>query len=196
MYKPISEVGELKFNSCEGCAHNCCTPQGGFSLAPLILEDFIEVYERFPIVFAYVNQVFKCVIILNNGEKDCIYFDDKKRLCTIYENRPPACNMYPISPLFDDICVDTSCHAVGDIGDFLCNKDGFSNSFYHKRVEGFYPKLRNTQKFLNQIRYTTTQVKTIVGIDLFKLADDAEYDEEFQPFVDMHAKSLQFLDNY
>lgn len=196
MYKMIAEVGELKFDNCDGCEKNCCTPQGGFSLAPLILDDFEEVYERFPILFAYVNQVFKVVIILNNGKSDCIYFDRSKMLCGIYDNRPPACIMYPISPLFDDICVDTSCKAVGKEGSFLCNKDGFSKNFHHKRVDGFLEKLKYTQKFLNQTRFNIKKVTNIMDIDLYKFDGKGEIDEEFDKYIDIHLSSLSNLDNY
>jgi Fe-S-cluster containining protein len=196
MYKLIKEVGALKFGNCDGCQKNCCTPNGGFSLAPLILDDFSEVYEKFPILFAYVGQVFKVVIILNNGKDNCIYFNNDTKLCSIYDSRPPACIMYPISPLFDDICVDVSCKAVGQEGDFLCDKDGFSKTFYHKRVDDFYLKLRRTQKFLNQLRFNVEKVTTVVGIDLFKYDNKGEYDEEFQEYINMHHKSLNNVKNY
>ena len=62
MYKKITEV-DLKFSTCDGCPSNCCTGSHGFALAPLILEDFKETYERFPILFANVDQVFKAVFI-------------------------------------------------------------------------------------------------------------------------------------
>ena len=30
---------------------------------------------------------------LNDGTGTCIYFDKRKRLCSIYENRPEKCNI-------------------------------------------------------------------------------------------------------
>jgi len=196
LYKLIKEVGELKFSNCEGCTKNCCTPQGGFSLAPLILNDFEEVFERFPILFAQIGQVFKVVMILNNGRENCIYFNNDAKLCTIYDNRPPACVMYPISPLFDDICVDTSCKAVGSEGEFLSNADGFSKNFYHKRVDDFYEKLRHTQKFLNQIRFNTAHIMKVAGVDLYKINNKDEVDGQFAKYVDMHFSSLDNIKNY
>ena len=199
MYKTLKDVGQLrlKFNSCEGCKKNCCTAQGGFSLAPLILDDYVEVYERFPILFAQVGQMFKSVIILNNGEDDCIYFDAKTKLCTIYEHRPPACVMYPISPLFDEICVDTSCHAVSEReGEFLCDSQSFSKKFHHKRIDNFYEKLRYTQKFLNQIRFNTIKKITILGINLYQFDGQCAIDSEFEPYINMHFDSLKHIQNY
>jgi Fe-S-cluster containining protein len=197
MHKLISKAGELKFSNCDGCEKNCCTANGNFSLAPLILNDFEEVYTKFPILFAYMGQTFKCVMLINNGKDDCIYFDKNSKKCTIYEKRPPACILYPISPLFDDICVDVDCKAVGYEGEFLCNKDGFSKNFYHPRMDNFYKKLQNTQKFLNQVRFETKKNINLLGIDLFELNDDIpDLDDEFKIFIKMHKESLSLLSNY
>lgn len=190
MYKKITDV-DLKFSTCDGCPSNCCTGSHGFALAPLILEDFKETYERFPILFANVDQVFKAVFILHNEKEDCRFLGEDNS-CGIYEHRPAPCIMYPISPLFDEIVVDTNCHGVGDEGEFLCNSSGFSNKFYHKRIDGFYDKLQNTQKFLNIVRFDTEYVVTIDGIELFKYV--GEDLKEYQEFIDMHNSSLHLVD--
>ena len=190
MYKKITEV-DLKFSTCDDCPRNCCTAKHGFTLAPLILEDFVDTYERFPILFASVNQVFKAVFILHNEDEDCRFLG-KNDACEIYENRPAPCIMYPISPLFDEIVVDTDCHGVGNEGEFLCNSSGFSDKFYHKRIDGFYDKLSNTQKFLNKVRFDTEYVITIEGIELFKYAGEELY--EYKEFLDMHKSSLKLVD--
>lgn len=189
MFKNIKEV-DLKFNSCQGCQNSCCSSTK-FSLAPLILNDFEEVYKNFAIVFGYIGGELKAFIILNDGKNACLHLDSNG-MCKIYQDRAPACRMYPISPFFDEVFVDTSCHGVNEeIGEFLCSKDGYSEKFYHRRIENFLSKYQITKEFLEIIEPTLTEIGEIATVKLFK-SDMLVQDN---PHLNMHRESLKFL-NY
>lgn len=155
-----------------------------FKLIPLILDDFIEVYENFKIYFAKIEELFTPVMQLAEVDSGCKYF--KNSICTIYEKRPPGCRLYPISPYFDDILVDLSCKAVGNQGMFLASKDKISSNFYHKRLENFNNKREETMKFIESIKDDLILEKILSNIELYicnKKIDDI--------YIKMHQKSLE-----
>jgi Fe-S-cluster containining protein len=187
MFKNIVEAGELFFNDCSSCENNCCAT-GRISLAPLVINDFEEVYEYFPILFGEIDNTLKAFMMINDGASDCRYLQDGK--CTIYDSRPPACKMYPISPFYGDVYVDVDCHAVGDKGDFLCSSDNVSTTFYHKRLVDFPTKLAFTDNFLKTISLKlefVTKIKN-TDIELFKYVGNAK-----NQHIEMHLKSLDKL---
>lgn len=80
-------------NPCIGCGE-CCS--GYFEYIPVekeelndILSDFTEKYDDFIFAMKKVNN-------------SCIAFDDIKKCCTIYENRPNACRSFEIG---NDFCL-------------------------------------------------------------------------------------------
>eukprot|EP01029_Cantina_marsupialis_P018837 TRINITY_DN435_c0_g1_i1.p1 TRINITY_DN435_c0_g1~~TRINITY_DN435_c0_g1_i1.p1 ORF type:complete len:122 (+),score=1.66 TRINITY_DN435_c0_g1_i1:35-367(+) len=104
MFVDIKKIDTQYFSTCENCKTDCCSfPK--VSLAPLILEDFEYVYEKFLIQFAYINKELRVLMVINRGEGSCAYFKDS--MCSIYEKRPPACRMFPISPYFKEISKKT-----------------------------------------------------------------------------------------
>jgi len=189
MYKNINEFEQLFFSNCDGCEQMCCTGSK-FSLAPLVLEDFERVYKYFPILFGTVNDEFKAFIPLNNGKESCPYLDSNLK-CSIYESRPPACRLYPISPYFDQLFVDTSCKAVGFEGDFLVSPKYLSNSFYDKRLENFVPKLEETKDFLELIKNDLEHIVTIHDIKLYKYNANLNNTP-----IQLHLQSLSNLDKF
>ena len=56
----------------------------------------------------------------------------------------------------------------------------------------FMINYKNTQKFLNIVRFDTEYVVTIDGIELFKYV--GEDLKEYQEFIDMHNSSLHLVD--
>ena len=179
----IKDIDSIYFDSCSGCLENCCSGKN-FKLIPLILDDFIEVYENFKIYFAKIEEFFTPVMQLAEVDSGCKYF--KNSICTIYEKRPPGCRLYPISPYFDDILVDLSCKAVGNQGMFLASKDKISSNFYHKRLENFNKKRVETINFTQSLKDDLILEKTLSNIELYiynKKIDNI--------YIKMHQKSLE-----
>ncbi len=181
MYVNIKNLELIHFNSCKDCVE-CCKSK---YLAPLVLEDFEKVYNYFPILIAKLD-VFKPVMLLSNGV--CPYLKDDK--CSIYENRPPACKIYPYSPWYDDILLDISCKGIGIKGELLpLSKEEFYKSpFFDERVDNISEKLKNSLKWLEgkEVEY----IGSLENISLYKLKDISDY------FDSLHFKSLKFLRNY
>ena len=183
MYVNIKDMNLLRFKGCDNCTTNCCDGSR-ISLSPLILDDFYEVYENFAIGFAKIETDIKPVVILNDGKSSCKYNINNK--CTIYDIRPPACKMYPISPYIDgNIYVDVSCEAVGMSGEFLCDSNGFSDAFYHKRVQNITHKLRLTFEWTQKISDNLVPLVKIKDIMIFKYNGDIN-----DQYIQMHQKSL------
>jgi Fe-S-cluster containining protein len=181
----IKEIDTICFDSCSGCLENCCSGRN-FKFIPLILDDFIEVYEYFKIYFAKVEDSFTPVMQLAEENSGCKYFKDS--ICTIYEKRPPGCRLYPISPYYDDILIDLSCKAVGDSGEFLASKDRISSNFYHKRLENFNKKREKTINFVDSIKDDLVLEKVISNIELYiynKKLDNI--------YIQLHQSSLSSL---
>jgi uncharacterized protein len=88
--------GGLRFQ-CTGCG-DCCTGEPGYVwinkaeiqamsvLLRISMEDFQKRYVR-------LIGVRKSLIELANG--DCIFFDNDRRCCQIYEARPRQCRTWP-----------------------------------------------------------------------------------------------------
>jgi Fe-S-cluster containining protein len=189
MFVNIKDVNTVYYDSCEGCQYNCCSyPR--VLIAPLILDDFIEAYKNFAIMFCYIDYELKAQMVINQGES-CKYLVDYK--CTIYEERPPVCRMFPISPYFDEFFINTTCTALttdeSNSGVWICKDGKFNDVFYHKRVENFVEKLNKTKEFLRSIEYDLKKVKTIKGID-FYVYDGKNLDNEY---IKLHLESQKHL---
>lgn len=182
MFKPPLKDKTYFFSGCNGCVECCKYP-----FIPLVLDDFKFVYEYFPIVFAYINKELRVLILLSDGEK-CRYLKDG--ICSIYENRPPSCKMYPISPFFGSLLLDYSCPSVGDMGTFLIRNGEVGESNYHERVDNFEEKLAATSEFLVHAEPNLKNIGSFKNIQLFVLGGDLD---EYAEFVDMHRRSLRFL---
>jgi len=183
MFVPVHTVGNVYFTGCTTCTNRCC--EGGkFSLAPLILEDFERVYKNFEIFFGFVDGNLKALMVLNRGRTDvCKYLENG--VCTIYENRPPACKLYPLSPYYDEIYVDSSCDGVSSSGEFLVSTDKINQNFKDERLENFSLKLKNTNDWLEKIKDDLEYVDVVMGIKLLKyrgLLDDR--------YIMMHLNSM------
>jgi len=179
----IKDIESIYFDSCSGCLENCCSGKN-FKFIPLILDDFIEVYENFKIYFAKIEGSFTPIMQLAEVDSGCKYFKDS--ICTIYDKRPPGCRLYPISPYFDDILVDLSCKAVGNQGIFLASKDKISSNFYHKRLENFNKKREETIKFIESIKDCLILEKVVLNIELYICNRNID-----NIYIKMHQKSLE-----
>jgi hypothetical protein len=178
MYADIKHLELLKFKGCDNCYECCKKP-----MAPLILNDFEKVYKYFPILIAKLD-FFKPVMLLSN-EISCPYLRNGK--CTIYENRPPACKIYPFSPWYDSILLDIGCKGVGTYGNPLpLNEREFKNSeFYEERFENITEKITKTSNWIKN--QTLKPFKTLHGIELFTLD---RYENAFAELMKLSHKNL------
>jgi Fe-S-cluster containining protein len=93
--KPWYHQG-LKFK-CSECG-DCCTGAPGFvwvnneEIAALALRLQMEV-AAFEEQYVRKVGVRKSLVEYENG--DCVFFDGKKRNCTVYEDRPRQCRTWP-----------------------------------------------------------------------------------------------------
>jgi len=187
IYKSLNSINEVHFSSCEGCQTPCCDGQKFFFI-PLILEDFVEVYKNFAIVFAYIDGELRVLMVLSKDAKPCSYFVESK--CSIYDERPPGCKLYPFTPFFDDVLIDTSCPAINEKGegDFFASKESINSSFYHKRLENFNAKRLKTKAYLQELEKSMQKVGNVNGVDIYKYVGVKSDD-----FIQMHQLSLKFL---
>jgi len=184
IYKSLTKIEKMHFSSCEGCETPCCDGKR-FYFIPLILEDFIEVYKNFAIVFAQINDEWRMLMLLSKDEKGCCYFVDSK--CSIYDERPPGCHLYPLTPFYDDVLVDTSCPAINEKseGEFFDSQQGINSNFYHHRLENFNEKREKSNSYLQDIVADMQSIGEVNGIEVFKYSGSRE-----DTFISMHKESL------
>lgn len=185
-YTSITQIKDTKFSSCEGCESHCCDGSR-FHFTPLILDDFVDVYKNFPIVFGYIGDELRALMKLSSSPQGCQYFLENK--CSIYEERPPACRLYPITPFYEDILVDTSCHGVGEVGEILTKGSSISNNFYHKRLENFEHKRLKTVHFLKELEDHLKPIGSYQGVEMFK----ANIQDNEKEYLKYHHLSLEHL---
>ena len=180
------------FHGCSTCQGFCCDGAHGFSLAPLVLEDFEAVYRDFPIVFSFLEDTLGVFVLLNDGENTCRYLDHKR--CSIYDARPPACRLYPVSPYFEHLLVDTKCPSLSRTqGRLLCKNGVLESAFYTKRLEKFVAKKEETRLFLEGIndRNDFEYVGKIADTPLYVYKPTSQ-----NRYLSMHLESLTLLTSY
>lgn len=180
---------DLHFEGCSTCEGHCCNGLKGFAASPLILEDFEEVYNHFPIVFSMKEQKLVAYVLLNDGKNYCKYYINQQ--CSIYLQRPPACKLYPVSPYFEHIFIDTACPSVNQkSGYVLCNDGKLNSAFATKRLENFVEKLQMTRTFLESINHFDhfDHIGDIFGLSLFKYNQPSD-----NKYIQMHQASLEHL---
>lgn len=184
-YRSISQIQELYFSHCNGCMNSCCDGSR-FSFSPLILNDFEEVYEHFPILFGKITEEWRILIaIAQNGS--CRYYQEHQ--CTIYDKRPPGCRIYPLTPYYEDILVDTACHAVNICnGVFLANINQVNSDFYHERLENFENKRRKTVEYIQELNGEFELLGVINGLEIYAYSGERE-----DQYITMHRESLRWL---
>jgi Fe-S-cluster containining protein len=187
--------GDFTFDGCSGCRANCCNGEMGFAASPLILEDFKAVYEHFPILFGLNDSRLGAYVLLNDGTSHCRYYDNEQNGCTIYENRTPACRLYPVSPYFENIMIDTECPAVKEEGGTVLCRDGkLESEFYTDRLTDFPEKLAATEKYLHTLLTVPenfTPIGAVSGLPLF-----IHKDVPGDLFLEMHRFSLSQIVHY
>lgn len=99
----------LKFNQemCQTCRGSCCSLPVELNFADLIRLGVVDAFEaeeprrkiakrlkKDGIISHYHNKSdIYTLTQLSNG--DCLYLDQKSRLCTVYDRRPQTCRNHP-----------------------------------------------------------------------------------------------------
>jgi Fe-S-cluster containining protein len=180
---------DFYFKGCSSCDGDCCNGAKGFALSPLILEDFEDVYKNFAIVFATIDKQLRAFVVLNDGKTHCRYY--KENRCSIYEDRTPACRLYPVSPYFEHILVDTECPSINlDFGTRVSNDAKLEDAFYTNRLDDFSTKLKNSFSFYKSINDIANfeKVGNILGMDILKYTK-----QNNNRYIQMHKQSLHHL---
>ncbi len=184
---------DFTFSSCSICDAMCCDGKRGTTFSQLILKDFKEVYENFPIVFLFGDLGFlKPVVLLTNGMEYCRYLKDSQ--CSIYKKRPSVCRIYPLSSHFiNTTFIDTSCPAVNDKGEFIIRNGLVEEKFMHTSLDNYLDKYikmhEHFEKFNNR---DNLEILTTIGTNSFY-----KFKEDFgDEYIKIHLSSLKNFDSY
>jgi Fe-S-cluster containining protein len=179
------------FSSCEGCPARCCDGKEGSIFSELILEDFEQVAKNFPIVFTFGELGFlKANVLLSNGKDFCPYNINYK--CTIYDERPAVCGIYPLSQNVDNkVYIDDLCPALNsDIGIKIVDSGVVSKNFFHKKLDNYQDKFIDTHTYLQQFNQKCNfkQIGTINNICFYEFIEDSN-----DRFIQLHIQSMKNL---
>ena len=178
----------FSFSSCEGCPARCCDGREGTVFSQLILEDFEIVSKNFPILFTFGEMGYlKAVILFSDGTSFCPYIKDHK--CTIYDERPSICRVYPLSPNIDNkIYIDDSCPAVENNNyNKIIDFGKITKPFEYPTLTSYQDKYIETHLQLEQIndKNNFEQVISVNNITFYKYIGT-----ERNQYINYHIDSL------
>ncbi|RXJ99110.1 zinc/iron-chelating domain-containing protein [Arcobacter sp. CECT 8986] len=182
------------FDSCDGCEAKCCDGRYGSLFAQIILEDFKEVSEYFPILFIYGELGYlKPVILLTNGNSLCKYNKDFK--CTIYENRPSICRNYPLSAHLDNsIYIDKSCPALqSNNGSKIIENEKILNDFNTYDFNNYQEKYINMHIYFDKFN-KEENLKPIIFLNNVMFYSFRNSFDDY--YINLQMNSLKNLDKY
>lgn len=181
------------FSNCNSCDAKCCNGKHGTLFAQIILNDFEKIYKNFPIVFIKGELGYlKPVVLLTNGENHCRYVKEFK--CSIYENRPSICQVYPLSINIDDnYYIDCNCPAVEEEGQIIIKNREINSNFYNDILDNYKDKYIQTHfEFDNFNKEENLELAiNINNITFYKFNNHLE-----NPYIKLHLDSLKNLDDY
>lgn len=192
MKRFIDTTGQtFTFSSCEGCLARCCDGREGSIFSELILDDFEQVSKNFPIVFTFGDLGYlKANVLLSNGKDFCPYIVNHK--CTIYDERPSVCRIYPLSQNIDNkVYIDDLCPALSDdIGIKIVDNGNLSKNFSHSKLDNYQDKFIETHRHLEKFdeKYNFEKIGMINRIEFYKFIGKSE-----DKFIKLHIKSQQHL---
>lgn len=134
----------------------------------------------------------KPVVLFNNGKTHCIF--NKEYQCTIYEERPSICQVYPLSANLDNVIYyDSNCPALQDFGQPLITDNQISTSFYNEILDDYQTKYifthRELEPFNNKNDFEL--VTTIHQEKFYKYVG-----HNTNSYIQMHFQSLINLKKY
>ena len=178
------------FNSCDTCGAACCDGSKNILFSQILLKDFEAVAPYFPILFTIgTSGRIRPVILLTNGKDFCRYIENFK--CSIYENRPSICRIYPLSGYIDnEIYIDSSCPAVSSNSGKMVDNTKILKDFDNEILYGYKEKYNQTvQEF--QVYNKKENVELVMTIDEGKFY---KFNDTFKnKYLELHHKSLKHL---
>ncbi|MEA3497855.1 MAG: YkgJ family cysteine cluster protein [Campylobacterota bacterium] len=182
------------FSSCDGCPSKCCDGKEGTIFSQLILDDFEVVAKNFPILFTFGEMGYlKANILFSDGKSFCPYITNHQ--CTIYNERPSICRVYPLSPNLDNkVYIDDSCPAINTkLGQSIVKNGQATNNFNYPTLENYQDKFINTHLHLEQFNDKKNFEKVIIinSVEFYKyIGTKSDF------YLDLHLLSLNYLDRY
>ncbi len=155
----------LNFSSCDECPAKCCDGREGTVFSQLILEDFEVVSKNFPILFTFGDMGYlKAVILFTDGKSFCPYV--KNNQCSIYDERPSICRVYPLSPNVDNITyIDESCPAVNqNIGKKIVQNGSVTTDFSYPTLTNYQDKYIETHFELEKLN-DINEFESVISIN-------------------------------
>lgn len=195
--KQFSQVNKNKyfFSSCKICPAKCCNGKEGTVFAQIILEDFGIIYKNFPILFIFGELGYiKPIVLLTNGKDYCKYLKDFK--CSIYNQRPSICRVYPLSANIDNnIYIDELCPAVNDKvneSKIIIENSKVAKEFDYSTLHNYQDKYINTHLQMEKLnkKDNFSIATTINGIEFYKFNKEVD-----NKYMQMHQESLTHLQN-
>lgn len=182
------------FGSCQTCEANCCDGRKGSVMAPINLEDFELVSQYFPIAFILGELGFIQPVVLLNGSKTfCRYI--KNHQCSIYENRPSICRIYPLSPTLDNrLFIDTNCPAINTPGEEIIKEGRVQESFMDEKLMNHQTKCVATYVEFKNLSDKKNYKELIRFNDsiLYRLKEN----QSNNYYLNLHLNSLNHFDDY
>ncbi len=133
------EFFEVKMN-CTECGKCCLNTQ--MELLPEDIERIIKLGYRLTDFAVFDGEMWR----LRNVDGHCIFLNPQTMQCTIYENRPIGCRLYPL--VYDDVegpYIDKECPAWNTVGRNEINRLG-------KYLPLFIGRARQTNQWV-RLRY-------------------------------------------
>ena len=187
------ENNSFTFSSCDICDARCCDGARGSIFAPINLEDFEVVSKNFPIVFTKGNLGYIMpAVLLSNGLDFCRYIKDFK--CSIYEQRPSVCRVYPFSPsITNEVFIDTFCPAVNQEGKVIVRSGEVSDEYKHIKFENHQDKTVDTYNHFSQFNEDDLYEELIVinDVKFYRFKEDMN-----DKYLKMHIDSQNYFDKY
>ena len=179
------------FSSCEGCPAKCCDGKEGTIFSQLILDDFEVVSKNFPILFTFGEMGYlKANILFSDGKSFCPYITNYQ--CTIYNERPSICRVYPLSPNLDDkVYIDDSCPAINnEFGMDIVVNGKVTDNFKYPTLENYQDKFIDTHLYLEQFndKNNFEEVIKIKNISFYKYIGKST-----DTYINIHLSSLKFF---
>lgn len=180
----------FSFSSCDTCGAACCDGSKNILFSQMLLKDFESVAPYFPILFTIGSSGrIRPVVLLTNGKDFCRYIENFK--CSIYDNRPSICRVYPLSGYIDnEIYIDGSCPAVSSSDEKSVDNTKILKDFDTEILDLY------GDKYLDTIHQFESYTKR-ENIELVMVVNEVKFLKFNQTFgnkyLELHHKSLEHL---
>jgi len=132
----------------------------------------------------------KANILFSDGENFCPYIINHQ--CSIYDERPSICRVYPLSPNLDNkVYLDDSCPAINnEFGTDIVINGKVTDNFNYSTLENYQDKFIDTHQHLEQFndKKDFKKVVTIKDMEFYSYVGDKK---DF--YLDLHLSSLENL---